>query len=305
MPWTVQDMPDQTGRTIIVTGGNAGLGLEVVRAFAKRGASVIIACRDLDKGRRAAEQLEGADVDVRKLDLADLASVRAFAEAFDAEHLDVLCNNAGVMALPHRKTVDGFEMQLGTNHFGHFALTGLLLPKLLARPRSRVVTVSSLMHRRAGRLSFADLDGEQSYDKWRAYGQSKLANLMFAYELQRRLDAAAAETISVAAHPGYASTNLAFVGPEMEDASFMRGVMRLGQRFFAQSAEMGALPTIYAAVHEDVRGGDFIGPSGPMQLWGSPRKVESAPYTHDPSTAGRLWEVSVERTGVDYAALAE
>jgi hypothetical protein len=304
MPWTAQDMPDQTGRTIVVTGGNAGLGLEVARAFAAHGAELVIASRDVDKGRRAAEQLQG-EQRVMKLDLADLASVRAFVEAFEGEHLDVLVNNAGVMALPYRKTADGFEMQLGTNHFGHFALTGLLLPKLLATPRSRVVTVSSIMYRRAGRMSFADLDGEQDYDKWRAYGQSKLANLMFAYELQRRLDAAGVETQSVAAHPGYASTNLAFVGPEMERSALRRGFMKFGYRFFAQSAEMGALPTIYAAVHEDVRGGDFIGPGGPMQLWGFPRKVESAPHTHDPSTAGRLWEVSVERTGVDYAALAE
>jgi NAD(P)-dependent dehydrogenase (short-subunit alcohol dehydrogenase family) len=304
MAWTAQDMPDQSGRTIVVTGGNGGLGLEVARAFAARGGRVIIASRDEDKGRRAAEQLRG-EVRVMKLDLADLSSVRAFANAYDEPRLDVLCNNAGVMALPYRKTVDGFEMQLGTNHFGHFALTGLLLRKLLATPRSRVVTVSSLMHRRAGRLNFSDLDGEESYDKWRTYGQSKLANLMFAYELQRRLDAAGVETISVAAHPGYASTNLAYVGPDMEGSALMRGAMKLGYRFFAQSAEMGALPSIYAAVHEDVRGGDFIGPSGPLQMWGPPHKVESAPYTHDPSTAGRLWDVSVERTGVDYAALAE
>jgi NAD(P)-dependent dehydrogenase (short-subunit alcohol dehydrogenase family) len=303
MAWTTQDMPDQTGRTIIVTGGNTGLGLEVARAFAAHGASLVIACRDEDKGRRAAQQLQG-EPRVMKLDLADLASVRAFAEAFEDEHLDVLCNNAGVMALPYRKTADGFEMQMGTNHFGHFALTGLLLPKLLATPRSRVVTVSSLMYRRAGRMSFADLDGEQGYDRWRAYGLSKLANLMFAYEFQRRLDAAGVETMSVASHPGYASTNLSLVGPEMEGSALRRGVMKFGQ-VFAQSAEMGALPLLYAAVHEEVRGGDFIGPSGPMQLWGYPRRLESAPYTHDPPTAGRLWEVSVERTGVDYAALAE
>lgn len=304
MAWTVQDMPDQRGRTVVVTGGNGGLGLEVVRAFATRGARVIIACRDEAKGRRAAEQV-GGDTRVMALDLADLSSVRAFANAYDEPRLDVLCNNAGVMALPYRKTADGFEMQIGTNHFGHFALTGLLLRKLLATPRSRVVTVSSIMYRRAGRMSFSDIDGEERYDKWRAYGQSKLANLMFAYALQRRLDAAGVETISVAAHPGYASTNLAYVGPEMEGSRLMRSAMRLGYRFFAQSAEMGALPTIYAAVHEDVRGGDFIGPSGPLQLWGPPCKVESAPHTHDPATAGRLWDLSVERTGVDYGALAE
>jgi NAD(P)-dependent dehydrogenase (short-subunit alcohol dehydrogenase family) len=231
--------------------------------------------------------------------------VRSFAAAFLEKHpqLDVLCNNAGVMALPYRKTADGFEMQFGTNHLGHFALTGLLIERLLATPQSRVVNVSSTAHR-IGQMNFDDLNGEKSYGKWRAYGQSKLANLLFTYELQRRLEAAKAGTIAVACHPGYAATNLQAAGARMEGSSLMESIMDLGNRLFSQSAAMGALPTVYAATAPAVRGGDYVGPDGFMENWGSPKKVQSNARSHERSDAARLWEISEKLTGVRFAALA-
>jgi hypothetical protein len=238
------------------------------------------------------------------LDLADLQSVRRFAEEFLARHnkLHVLCNNAGVMALPYRKTTDGFEMQIGTNHLGHFALTGHLLRRLLDTPGARVVTVSSGAHR-VGRIRFDDLNWEKGYRKWLAYGQSKLANLLFAYELQRRLDAAGAQLISVACHPGYAATNLQLAGPRMEGSSLMEFLSQLSNRLVAQSAAMGALPTLYAATAPDVRGGDYIGPDGLFENWGYPKKVRSNRQSHDHEAARRLWEISERLTGVRYDAL--
>jgi hypothetical protein len=206
------------------------------------------------------------------------------------------------MALPYRKTADGFEMQFGTNHLGHFALTGLLLDRLLATPGARVVTVSSGAHR-MGNIRFDDLQWERGYGKWRAYGQSKLANLLFTYELQRRLDAQSAPLIAVACHPGYAATNLQFAGPRMEGASFMESLSALSNDYFAQNAAMGALPTLYAATAADVRGGDYIGPDGFAELWGHPRKVQSNRRAHDRDLARRLWEISESLTGVRYEAL--
>src|ERR1700688_291287 len=219
-PWTADDMPDLSGKTIVVTGGNSGIGYEAALAFARKRAEVILACRDLGKARTAAAQITssatGAKVDVMELDLSNLASVRGFSDAYHLQHraLHVLCNNAGVMAIPYRQTTDGFEMQFGTNHLGHFALTGLLLDRLLAADGARVVTVSSGAHK-MGQIHFDDLQLEHSYGKWRAYGQSKLANLLFAYELQRRIEAAGHKPISVACHPGYAATNLQAMGPRM------------------------------------------------------------------------------------------
>ncbi len=307
--WTADDMPDLSGKTIIVTGGNSGIGFEAVKQFVRKGAHVVLACRDMEKARAAIASLTSehrtASLEPMQLDLASLESVRGFAAAFLAGHktLDVLCNNAGVMALPYRKTADGFEMQFGTNHLGHFALTGLLLDPLLATPAARVVNVSSGAHR-MGSIHFDDLQWERSYRKWAAYGQSKLANLLFTYELQRKLTAASAAPITVACHPGYAATNLQAAGPRMEGSTWMESLSELGNRIAAQSAAMGALPTLYAATAPAVRGGDYIGPDGFGELWGHPKKVPSNTRSHDTAVAAKLWEVSEQLTGVRYVALS-
>ena len=241
--WTAKDIPDQSGRNAIVTGANSGLGLVTARELARAGASVVMACRNLDKGHAAVEQIRAAvpdaQVQLEELDLASLESVRGFAERFKATHdgLDLLINNAGVMAPPRRRTVDGFELQFGTNHLGHFLLTTLLLDSMEGREDARVVTLSSTAHK-IGRISFDNLDGDRHYFRWRAYGQSKLANLLFALELDRRLRSEGSTVKSLAAHPGYAATNLQSASPPMID----RVVMKVSNKFVAQSDEMGALP---------------------------------------------------------------
>jgi len=304
----VNALPDQKGRTAIVTGGNGGIGLEAARVLARKGARVVIAGRNPAKTRAAAGDLlrsvPSAELETRELDLADLSSVRSFARAFSENHarLDLLVNNAGVMAIPKRQTADGFEMQLGTNHLGHFALTGLLLERLLATPDARIVTVSSTAHR-MGRIHFDDLHWERSYSRWPAYGQSKLANLLFASELQRRLAARGATQRSVACHPGYAATDLQFVGPRMDGSQLFAQMSRLGNRILAQSAADGALPTVYAAISPEVSGGDFIGPEGFAEMWGAPKKVGSSARARSEADARRLWELSEAQTGVRFAAL--
>jgi NAD(P)-dependent dehydrogenase (short-subunit alcohol dehydrogenase family) len=304
--WTADDIPDLSGKTIVVTGGNSGIGYEAALEFARKRAEVILACRDLGKARTAAAQItassSGAKVSVMELDLANLSSVRGFSEAFHLEHpaLHVLVNNAGVMAIPYRQTADGFEMQFGTNHLGHFALTGLLLDRIVASEGARVVNVSSGAHR-FGSIHFDDLQWKQNYRKWRAYGQSKLANLLFTFELQRRADAAGKKLLSVACHPGYAATNLQAVGPKMSGSSMAEYLMDLGNRAFAQSAAMGALPTEYAAVAADVHGGDYIGPDGVGEFWGHPKRVPYSAAAKDTAAAAKLWEVSEQLTNVHYA----
>lgn len=308
MTWTAKDIPDLSGKTVIVTGGNSGIGYEAALQLAAKGARTILACRDADKARDAAIRIKKtyatADVDFVALDLASLVSIRAFAAAFLEKHgaLHVLCNNAGVMALPYRKTADGFEMQLGTNHLGHFALTGLLLERLLATPGARVVNVSSNAHY-FGSMHFDDLNSERRYGKWRAYGQSKLANLLFTYELQRRLEAAKVDVLAAACHPGYAATNLQSAGPRMDGSSLMESITNLGNRLLAQDAAMGALPTLYAATAPDVRGGDYIGPDGFLENAGHPKKTRSNAKSHDRAAAAKLWEVSAKLTGVAYEKL--
>jgi NAD(P)-dependent dehydrogenase (short-subunit alcohol dehydrogenase family) len=292
--WTATDIPDQSGRLAIVTGANSGLGLVISRELARAGARVIMACRNVEKGEEAARSITAGSVEVRELDLADLDSVRAFA-ANMPDHLDLLVNNAGVMASPRRLTKDGFESQFGTNHLGHFALTGLLLGRLLAAPEPRVVTESSTAHR-TGKINFDDLHGERRYVRWLAYGQSKLANLMFAFELQRRATEAGTNLKSVAAHPGYAATNLQFAAPPW----YERAVMAVTNALFAQSAEMGALPTLYAATVADVPDGAFVGPDGPKEQRGYPKVVTAAGKAYDEQAWRRLWEVSEELTGVHY-----
>ena len=304
--WIVERVPDLTGKVAVVTGANSGLGLETTRVLARKGAHVILAVRSEAKGGKAVEEIRahtpGAGLEVMPLDLASLESVHRFAGAFLAgcDRLDILVNNAGVMAIPHRKTADGFELQFGTNYLGHFALTGLLTPVILRTPGARVVTVSSSAHT-FGRIRFDDLNGERSYGKWSSYGQSKLANLLFAYELQRKLAAAGSGAISVAAHPGFANTNLQLVGPQMEGSRFGVRLMAIANRLMAQSAAMGALPEIYAATSPQVRGGDFIGPDGLLEQRGFPVKVKSNARSRDEAAATRLWAVSEQLTGVGYA----
>jgi NAD(P)-dependent dehydrogenase (short-subunit alcohol dehydrogenase family) len=292
MKWTAADMPDQAGKTAVVTGANSGLGLVISRELARAGATVVMACRNVKKGERAAAEV-GKRAQLEALDLADLDSVRDFAGRLSEARVDVLVNNAGVMAPPRRLTADGFESQFGTNHLGHFALTGLLVPKLLAAPEPRVVTMSSGGHR-MGRINFDDLHGERLYNNWLAYGQSKLANLLFAFELQRRADG---QLQSLAAHPGYSATNLQFAGPARW---YERASMALTNRLIAQSADQGALPALYAATVTDVPGGSYIGPDGFLEARGHPHLVTAAGKAYDPEVAARLWEVSEALTGVRY-----
>ncbi len=301
--WTADRIPDQSGRTAVVTGANSGLGLVTARELARAGAAVVLACRNLDKGRQALAEIQavapnGASPRLEELDLSDLGSVTAFADRLGGGQtsLDLLINNAGVMAPPRRLTVDGFESQLGTNHLGHFALTGRLLGLLSAAPAPRVVTLSSLAHR-MGTLKFSDLQREHGYNNWLAYGQSKLANLMFALELQRRAAAAGSRLESMAAHPGYSATNLQTAGPNRFYEKWF-GV--IGNLVFAQSADRGALPTLFAATEPDLPGGTFVGPDGIGESRGHPHIVTGSKRAYDEAVAARLWEVSQQLTGVSY-----
>ncbi len=299
--WTPEAIPDQRGRRAIVTGGNSGLGRIVARELAGHGAEVIIASRDSAKGEEAARAITAAfpssTVKAAQLDLANLGSIRAFADRVRAANdpIDLLINNAGVMAAPYRRTADGFELQFGTNHLGHFALTGLLLPLLYGRPDARVVTVSSNNHK-SGRMRFDDLQGERRYSRWGASGQSKLANLLFAFELDRRLKAGGWPLISLAAHPGYSATNLQLSAPPLQE----RLVMRVSNRLFAQPAEMGALPLLYAATAPGLRGGSYVGPDGAGEIRGHPILVLAKAHAYDEKDARRLWEISQRLSGVEY-----
>jgi NAD(P)-dependent dehydrogenase (short-subunit alcohol dehydrogenase family) len=307
-PWTTDDIPDLSGRTALVTGANSGLGFESALALARAGAQVVLACRDQTKGADALDRITGsvptATLSLEPLDLSDLSSVRAFAAAFAEKNagLDLLLNNAGVMAIPRRETADGFEMQFGTNHLGHFALTGLLLDRLLARPGARVVTVSSAVAQ-VGRIRFDDLQGVRKYGKWSAYAQSKLANQLFTLELDRRASRAGVDLVSVAAHPGYAATNLQAVGPQMSGSGLMERLSDIGNKLFGQSAAGGALPSLYGATAPGVSGGQYFGPDGFMAQRGAPTAVSFVKAARDPAAASRLWEVSEELTGVRFAAL--
>ncbi|MFC8196329.1 oxidoreductase [Streptomyces sp. NPDC060006] len=305
--WNARDIPDQSGRTAVVTGANSGIGYVTARELARRGARVVLACRSESRGTEAADRLTdevpGADVEFVRLDLGDLDSVREFATVYGSAHerLDVLVNNAGVMALPQGRTVDGFETQFGVNHLGHFALTGLLLPTLLTTPGARVVSLSSTMHATAN-IDINDLNSEQRYGRWTAYSRSKTANLLFVHELARRLAATGSDVVAAAAHPGYAATNLQTASPRMEGRRVSQRFMETGNRFFAQSAEAGALPTLYAATAPGVRPDSFTGPS--FLGWrGSPAKSWRAKWTLNDTAGQRLWEESERLTGVTYDAL--
>ncbi|MGB8348012.1 MAG: oxidoreductase [Ktedonobacteraceae bacterium] len=305
--WTTNDIPDLQGSTVLVTGANSGLGLATTRALAAKGAHVIMACRNLDRARAAQASITAsvprASLELVHLDLASLASVRDCAASVLNTHdqLTLLFNNAGVMAIPRRETEDGFEMQFGSNHLGHFALTGLALPLLLATPGSRVVTTTSLA--RSGKVLFDDLHGARSYSRWGAYGQSKTANLLFAFELQRRLAATGAPTISVAAHPGYANTSLQSASAASSGSRIERVAFTVFGPLVGQSPAMGALPQLYGGTAPDVRGGMLIGPGGFFGLRGYPKPEPHSQREDDRPTAARLWDVSVALTGVDYAPL--
>jgi NAD(P)-dependent dehydrogenase (short-subunit alcohol dehydrogenase family) len=300
-PWTLDQMPRLDGKTIIVTGANSGLGFEATCVFVRAGAHVVLACRNREKtekaiGRILAETPQ-ASLEFLELDLASLASVRSFAREASERltRIDILCNNAGVMTIPYKnysRTRDGFEMHFGINHLGHFALTGLLFEKIVASAPSRIVTVSSGAHM-MGEIHFDDLQSMRN-----AYGNSKLANLLFTYEMDRRLRACGLDVQAVACHPGFASSNLFYTGPEMAQSSLAWWMKLLVPT--AQSAEMGALPEIYAAVGEDIQGGDYTGPSGFMGSRGLPKKVQSNARSHDVEIARRLWAVSEELTGVHF-----
>ncbi|OBK46391.1 short-chain dehydrogenase [Mycobacterium gordonae] len=298
--WTTADIPDQSGRVVVVTGANTGLGYHTAAALAVHGARVVLAVRSLDKGNAALSRIVAAKADVdltlTQLDLSSLASVRRAADELRSTYprIDLLINNAGVMWTPKELTADGFELQFGTNHLGHFALTGLLLEHMVTVPGSRVVTVSSLGHRMRAAIHFEDLQWEHNYSRIGAYGQSKLANLLFTYELQRRLSAGKAPTIAVAAHPGGSATELARNVPRI-----LRPLNALAPLLF-QSAEAGALPTLRAATDPTVEGGQYYGPDGLGEQRGHPKLVQSSAQSHDADLQRRLWSVSEELTGVKF-----
>jgi NAD(P)-dependent dehydrogenase (short-subunit alcohol dehydrogenase family) len=298
MNWTAADMPSQDGRLAIVTGANSGLGFHVATELGRAGAHVILACRDQGRGQDALNRMKtevpDGDYELRSLDVASLEAVRAFA-AEAPEKIDLLINNAGVMAPPYRKTVDGFEMQFGTNYLGHFALTGLLLERLEAADAPRVVTAGSNMHK-MGKIPWNDLQSETKYKPHGAYSNSKLANLMFAFELQRRATAAGSKLISAAAHPGWSATGLYDQG----GASLTEKLMALPTRYLAQSSFDGALPTMYAATAPDVPPGAYVGPSKRMETVGPPKLVEGSARARSEADGRRLWEISEQLSGVRY-----
>jgi NAD(P)-dependent dehydrogenase (short-subunit alcohol dehydrogenase family) len=296
MAWRAADIPSQDGRVAVVTGATSGIGRHTARGLADAGAEVVLAVRDTDRGERVRAEIGAAEV--VRLDLADQASVREAAEEVRARRprIDVLVNNAGVMALPRRVTADGFELQMATNHFGPFAFTGLLIEALAG---ARVVTVSSGAHR-GGRIAFADLQGERGYHRWRMYSQTKLANLLFMFELGRRAAAAGLDLTSVAAHPGLARTNLQAVGPRMDGSRLREAIIVGGTRLLGQSDAQGALPSLYAATVPDLPSGTYVGPDGLFEGRGHPKLVSASRAAHDEAAARRLWELSEELTGVSY-----
>lgn len=299
--WTSEKIGELKGKRIVITGSSHGIGFETASVLASKGAEVLLAVRSRERGQAAAARIRPvngyAPVTVMLLDLADLESVKKFADEYKAHYdrLDVLINNAGVMLPSHKRTKDGFELQFGTNHLGHFALTGQLLPVLMATPLSRVVTISSIAARKA-KIHFDNLDGSRGYNPMTFYRQSKLANLLFAMELQNRLESAGSSTISVACHPGISVTNLLSRGSGKETGRVMKALMGI----VAQPASMGALPTLYAATNPDLRGGEFIGPEGPGNTRGYPVLTNDPARLFKADLADRLWEVSEALTGVKY-----
>ena len=304
--WSAADIGDLTGRVALVTGANSGIGYATAKALADHGAHVILACRDDEKARRARDkmesELERSSLELLHLDLADLVSVQRAAAGVLAEHarLDLLVNNAGVMGTPYRQTADGFELQMATNHFGHFALTGLLLDRIVTTARSRIVTVSSHLHR-MGRLRQDDVAGAAFHSTWVAYGTSKLANLLFTAELSRRLERAGLPTLAVAAHPGWTRSNLAGSGAALGNSRVRRKLGRMAGSTLGQSATGGALPVLCAATSSSVGSGQYIGPAHLFGLSGPPKVARRSRHARDPQAAAALWEASEELTGVHYS----
>jgi NAD(P)-dependent dehydrogenase (short-subunit alcohol dehydrogenase family) len=304
--WSAADVGDLTGRVALVTGANSGIGYEVARTLADHGAHVILGCRNQEKARRARDkmesQLERSSLELLELDLADLASVRQAAGAVLTGHarLDLLVNNAGVMGTPYRQTPDGLELQMATNHYGHFALTGLLFNRLVTTERSRVVAVSSNMHR-FGRLRLDDIAGTGSHNTWVTYSTSKLANLLFVAELSRRLEGAGLPTLAVAAHPGWTRSNLAGSGVALGNSRVRRRLGRAAGTTLGQSTAAGALPVLCAATASSIRSGQYVGPAGPLELYGPPRVVRPSKQARDQALAAGLWTASEELTGVRYS----
>lgn len=303
--WNTDHIPDQTGRTAIVSGANSGLGYHTARALAGKGARVIMACRNLEKGEVARQQILGMDPseepELWPLDLASLASVRAFADRYLAafETLDLLINNAGLMAIPEGRTEEGFEMQFGVNHLGHFALSALLWKPLSRTSGSRIVQLSSLAHR-FGLIRFEDIHWNLRYSKWGAYGMSKLANLLFIRELSKRILRSGHQVLAVASHPGYADTELQAKGAKMKGSRMGAAFFKMANGIFAQSAASGALPTLYAATAGDVTQGAYFGPGGFMHLWGSPRPDHPDEKRMNEQVAEKLWGLSESLTGTEF-----
>lgn len=302
MSWSTADIPDLTGRRALVTGATSGLGYETALELLRHGAEVTIAARNPEKSRQAATRLAAdsgrTEPEILDLDLSDLSSVRNAAEQFKHDRLDLLVNNAGVMATPRRQTADGFELQIGTNHLGHFALTARLLPKLLKAASPRVVTVSSFMHKMVNGLGRADLKAENGYAKWDAYSKSKLANLLFMLELDRRARAAGSDLLSVGSHPGYARTHLQTSGPQLGGADLETRLLAIGTKLVAQSAAAGAWPSLYAATSPGLPSGSYVGPSF-FEYRGRPKLVRPTKAAQNPELAKRLWAWSAEATGVE------
>lgn len=305
MKWTASDIPDLKGKIAIVTGANSGLGYHESLALASKGAMVILAVRNRDKGQLAFDRIKSevpdAELVVMKLDLANIESIKHFADSYleEFERLDILINNAGLMAVPLSRTTQGFEMQFGTNHLGHFVLTALLIDKIGRTPASRIINVSSLLYK-SGKINFNDLNWDQSYSKWAAYGVSKLSNLLFTIELDRRLSLAGKQTIAASAHPGWSSTNLQTKGAELEGTKLKSSLMNFSNILFAQSASMGALPILYAATAAAVESSGFYGPDGLGGLRGYPTEVKTDPRFVDPRIALKLWEASEKMTGIHF-----
>lgn len=305
--WTADNIPNLTGKIIVITGANAGLGFESAKTLVAKGATVVMAVRNMNKGEKAKADIlkihPHVSLDLMKLDIGDLSSVREFAEAFKAKYdrLDILVNNAGVMAIPRQETVDGFEMQLGVNHLGHFALTGLLLDVIVKTPHARIHNVTSSANY-SGTINFDDLMGEENYGRWAAYGQSKLANVFFTFELQKRLTAAGFDTMTNTSHPGLVLTNLQANSVEQSDTKMEALLYRFIEPILAQDITMGVLPMLYGATAEDAKGGVFYGPRT-FNLRGYPAEKKANKAAYDAQALQRFWEVSEQLTGVTYDVL--
>lgn len=304
--WNYDDIGDQTGKTFLITGANSGLGFSASRGLASHGATVIMTSRNLEKGNKAADEIKekfpNAKLEVMQLDLASFKSIKEFANSFKSKYnqLNGLLNNAGIMQPPFRKTEDGLELQMGTNHFGHYLLTGLLLGVIKATPGSRVISQSSVVHESTKGINFDDINNEKKYNRTEVYAQSKLANLLFVFELNRKFTEHNIDAIALGVHPGYSATNLQSTGPSLGGASIFSRMYKISNFLIAQNVEKGALPLVYAAVAPDVKGGDYIGPTGMRRMRGYPRRLKAKKTAYDEEAAKKLWVISEEKTGFKY-----